>query len=141
MFENTLLLDGDVLADGRYYFRVVASDKPSNPPNLARESELVSAPVLIDNTPPVVTLTAPRRNQGHLEVDADVVDRTSPLRRCEYSIDAGPWTPVEAADGVTDSPHEEFHIVIDKLRAGEHLLVVRAYDTANNAGLAKVVVK
>jgi hypothetical protein len=26
------------------------------------------------------------------------------------------------------------------LRAGEHLLVVRAYDTANNAGLAKVVV-
>jgi len=141
MFENTLLLDGDVLADGRYYFRVVASDKPSNPPNLARESELVSAPVLIDNTPPVVTLSAPRRNEGHLEVDADVVDRTSPLRRCEYSIDAGPWTPVEAADGVTDSPHEEFHIVIDKLRPGEHLVVVRAYDTANNAGLAKVVVK
>ena len=29
----------------------------------------------------------------------------------------------------------------EKLRAGEHLLVVRAYDTANNAGLAKVVVR
>ncbi len=139
--ENSLLLDGDVLADGRYYFRVVASDRPSNAPNVAREDELVSSPVLIDNTPPVVTLSAPRRTDGHLEVDADVQDRTSPLRRCEYSIDAGPWIPVEAADGVTDSPREQFHIVIDKLRSGEHLLVVRAFDTANNAGLAKVVVR
>jgi len=141
MFENSLLLDGDVLADGRYFFRVVASDRPSNAANVAREDDLVSSPVLIDNTPPVVTLSAPRRADAHLEVDADVTDQTSPLRRCEYSLDAGPWTPVEAADGVTDSPREQFHIVIDKLRAGEHVLVVRAYDTANNAGLAKVVVR
>jgi WD40 repeat protein len=141
MAENTLLLDGDILADGRYYFRVVASDRPSNAPNVAREDQLVSSPVLIDNTPPVVTLSAPRRTDTHLEVDADAVDSTSPLRRCEYSVDAGPWVPVEAADGVTDSPREQFHIVIDKLRAGEHLLVVRVYDTANNAGLAKVVVR
>jgi hypothetical protein len=48
---------------------------------------------------------------------------------------------VEAADGVTDSPREQFHIVLEKLRAGVHLLVVRAYDTANNAGLAKVVIR
>ena len=139
--ENSLLLDGDILADGRYYFRVVASDRPSNAANVAREDELVSAPVLIDNTPPVVTLAAPRRADGRLEVDADVVDKISPLRRCEYSLDAGPWTPVEAADGVTDSPHEQFHIAIEQLRPGEHLLVVRAYDTANNAGLAKAVVR
>jgi WD40 repeat protein len=138
--ENSLLLDGDVLADGRYYFRVIASDQPSNAPNVARTDELVSSPVLIDNTPPVITLSAPRRSNDHLEVDADVVDQTSPLRRVEYSLDAGPWTPVEAADGVTDSPREQYHIAIDRLRAGEHLLVVRAYDTANNAGLAKVVI-
>jgi hypothetical protein len=48
---------------------------------------------------------------------------------------------VEAADGVTDSPREQFHIVVNKLPTGEHLLVVRAYDTANNAGLAKAVVR
>ncbi len=50
--ENTLQFDNDVLADGRYYFRVVASDRPSNAANVAREAEQVSAPVLIDNTPP-----------------------------------------------------------------------------------------
>jgi len=138
--ENSLLLDGDVLADGRYYFRVVASDQPSNAANVARTDELVSSPVLIDNTPPVIALTAPRRSNDRVEVDADVTDQTSPLRRFEYSLDAGPWTPVEAADGVTDSPREQYHIAIEHLRAGEHLLVVRAYDTANNAGLAKVIV-
>ncbi len=141
MTENTLLFDNDVLADGRYYFRVVASDRLSNAANAAREAEQVSAPVLIDNTPPVVKLSAPRVASGRLEVDADVVDQTSALRRCEYSLDAGQWTPVEAADGVTDSPHEQFHIVIEQLRPGEHLLVVRAYDSANNAGLAKIVVR
>ena len=138
--ENSLLLDGDVLADGRYYFRVIASDQPSNAANVARTDELVSSPVLIDNTPPMITLSAPRRTNDRVEVDADVADQTSPLRRFEYSLDAGPWTPVEAADGVTDSPREQYHIAIDRLRTGEHLLVVRAYDTANNAGLAKAVV-
>ena len=136
-----MLLDGDVLADGRYYFRVVASDRPSNAAGAAREDELVSSPVLIDNTPPTVTLSAARRTGDHAEVDANVVDQTSSLRRCEYSVDAGPWLPVEAADGLTDSPREQFHIVVDKLQPGEHLLVVRAYDSANNAGLAKVVIR
>ena len=68
-------------------------------------------------------------------------DRGSALRRCEYSIDAGPWMPVEAADGVTDSPHESFPIHIASFPAGEHLISVRVYDAAGNAGLAKVVVR
>ena len=78
------------------------------------KTELVSSPVLIDNTPPVVTLSAPRVTTDDLEVDADVEDRTLRLRRCEYSLDAGPWIPVEAADGVTDSPREQFHIAIEQ---------------------------
>ncbi len=138
--ENSFLIDGDVFADGRYYFRVVASDRPSNPPDLAREAEQVSAPVLLDNTPPQVSLSAPRRNGARLEITVDANDAMSALRRCDYSVDAGPWTLVEAADGVTDSPREQFHIAIQNLRPGEHLIVVRVYDAANNAGLAKVVV-
>jgi hypothetical protein len=141
MFENSLLLDGDILADGRYYFRVTASDRPSNDRDAAREAELVSSPVLIDNTPPTVKFGTPQRNEGHFEVTVDAVDRTSSLRRCEYSIDASSWLPVEAVDGVTDSPQEQFHIVFDRLRPGEHLLVVRVYDTAGNPGLAKLLIR
>jgi hypothetical protein len=71
----------------------------------------------------------------------DAKDQTSALRRCEYSVDANTWLPVEAVDGVTDSPHEQFKIVLDGLRPGEHLLVVRVYDAAANPGLAKLVIR
>lgn len=141
LFENTLTLDSDILADGRYYFRVIASDRPSNPVEYARESELVSAPVLIDNTPPVVKVSAPVRNGNAAEIVVDGVDQTSPLRRCEYSLDATGWVPIEAVDGVTDSPAEQFRIKLENLRPGEHLVVVRVYDSAGNAGLAKAVVR
>ncbi len=141
LFENTLTLDSDILADGRYYFRVIASDRPSNPVEYARESELISAPVLIDNTPPTVRIAAPVRNGANAEIVVDGLDQTSPLRRCEYSLDATGWVPIEAVDGVTDSPAEQFRIKLENLRAGEHLVVVRVYDSAGNAGLAKVVVR
>ena len=139
--ENTYLLDGDVFADGRYFFKVIASDRPSNPADQARQAELVGPPVLIDNTPPQVTAGAVRRTGSAVEIDIDAEDRASALRRCEYSVDAGPWLPVEAADGVTDSPRERFLIRIDNFPAGEHVIVIRAYDSAGNAGLAKVVVR
>ncbi len=141
MTETTYALESDVLADGRYFFRVTASDRPSNPVELAREAELVSAPVVIDNTPPVVTPGAPRRNGPAVLIDIEAEDRGSVLRRCEYSIDAGPWTPVEAADGVTDSAREQFPLRLESLPAGEHLVSIRVYDAAGNAGLAKVVVR
>ena len=139
--ENIVVLDGDVLADGRYYFRVVASDRLVNPPSTARTGELIGIPVLIDNTPPLLTAGEPRRNVTSLELDVEAVDATSPLRRAEYSLDAGPWTPIEAADGLIDSLRETLQVRIDPLPAGEHLIVVRAYDAAGNAGLTKVVVR
>ncbi len=139
--ENMYLLDGDVFADGRYLFRVVASDRPSNPPNQARQVELIGPPVLIDNTPPVITASTARHSGTAVEIDIDAQDRGSALRRCEYSVDAGPWVPVEAVDGVTDSAREQFRIHIDNFPPGEHLVVIRAYDVAGNAGLAKVIVR
>jgi hypothetical protein len=141
MSENTYLIDADVFADGRYTFRVVASDAPSNPANLAREAELVSSPILIDSTPPIVIAGAPRRSGVVVEIDVDAEDRGSVLRRCEYSLDAGQWMPVEAADGVTDSAREHFLIRVDKVSPGEHLISIRVYDAAGNAGLTKVVIR
>src|SRR5262249_53875910 len=133
--------DGDALADGRYFFRVTASDREANPLASAREAELVSVPVLIDNTPPVVRVGAPRRNGSSVELDVEARDAASPLRRCEYSLDAGPWILLEAADGVIDSPQENFQVRLQDVASGEHIVVVRAIDSAGNAGLAKVVLR
>ena len=141
MTDNSFTIDGDALADGRYQFRVTASDRLANPLEQAREAELASAPVLIDNTPPAVTAEPGRRNGARFEVNVDAEDRGSALRRCEYSIDAGAWTPVEAADGVTDSAKERFELRLENLEAGEHVIAVRVFDAAGNAGLAKVVAR
>ncbi len=139
--ENTLALEAELFADGRYFFRVTASDRLANPASAAREAELVSAPVLLDNTPPRVTAGAPRRTGGQVETEFEATDAASPLRRAEYSLDASPWTPVEAVDGVIDSPGEKFVVRFPEPRPGEHLLVFRAFDAAGNAGLAKVILR
>ena len=141
MHDNSLTFDGDILADGKYFFRVVASDRESNPPPSAREAQLTSAPIMIDNTPPIVTLGTVRYSSGAAHIEFDAADAASPLRRCEYSLDASSWVPVEAADGVIDSPREKFVLDLAGLTPGEHLLVIRVADSANNTGLAKVVLK
>jgi hypothetical protein len=137
--DPNFTIDGDAMADGRYFFRVIASDRLSNPPASARDAELVSSPVLIDNTPPVVRIQSAARAGGGADVTVDAQDSASALRRAEWSIDAGPWTPVAPVTGVLDSPTEEFRFHIAALSAGEHLLVVRVADSGNNTGLAKVV--
>jgi hypothetical protein len=44
-------------------------------------------------------------------------------------------------DGITDSLQEQFHIRPVNLPPGEHLVVIRVYDNAGNAGLAKTVLE
>jgi sugar lactone lactonase YvrE len=139
--ELALTLDGESLADGKYYFRVTATDAPSNPQPWARETDLVSAPFLIDNTPPAVKTSVPRRSGTSVEVDVDAEDAVSPVRRAECSLNAGPWIPLEVEDGVADSLKERFLLRLGNVASGENLLVIRAVDSAGNAALAKVVLR
>jgi hypothetical protein len=138
LHENTYTIDGDALADGRYFFRVTASDRESNPGGDSREADLVSSPVLIDNTPPTVTVQAPVRSGNAIDVAFEARDAASLLRRAEYSIDAGPWNAVAPVDGILDSQTEQFRLHITA-PPGEHVLVIRVADSGNNTGLAKVV--
>ena len=141
LHDSTLTFDADALADGQYYFRVTASDREVNPPASARESQLVSTPVMIDNTPPVVTVTGATRAGATAHVDWEAVDASSPLRRAEYSVDAASWVPMDAADGAVDSLRERFSISLANLAPGEHVVVMRAADSAGNTGVAKVILK
>jgi hypothetical protein len=139
--DNSMTFDADVLADGKYFFRVIASDREANPPASAREATLVSAPVMIDNTPPLLTLGAVRRSGATAHIEWEASDRASALRRCEYSLDANSWVPMESVDGVIDSQLEKFALDLAGLTPGEHLLVIRAADSANNTGVAKVILR
>ena len=139
LHEASYTIDGDALADGRYYFKVTASDRESNPPANAKETELASSPVLIDNTPPVIRVQPAKRTGAAVDVSFDAQDAGSAIRRAEYALDAGAWTPIAPVDGILDSQTETFRLHIDAVPGGEHLLVIRVADSGGNTGLAKVI--
>jgi hypothetical protein len=136
--ESKITLDSDALADGRYVFRVRVSDRGANPPDAAEQAEKISSPTTIDHTPPIVTVL---QVQGRESVRFEARDGVSALTGAERSIDGGPWTPVWAEDGVTDSQAETFLVPLTPSQEGERLVVIRVRDRSGNAGLAKALVK
>jgi hypothetical protein len=133
-------LDWDTasLSEGRYRIRVEASDEISNPLGDATHHALESAPVLVDNTPPVFkSMTA----QGH-RLRAEVADGMGPISRVDVAVDGRTeWRPLAAADGIFDSADEVVDADIGPLLptgAGPHVVDVRVYDVAGNFAIREI---
>jgi hypothetical protein len=81
--------------------------------------------VVVDNSAP--ERVGVDRRAGGLAVT--VADAWNPLRRAEYSIDAGEWLPAEPADGLLDGRRETLRIEVpDRAR----LVLLRVEDAAFN---------
>ena len=139
--DNFFTINSDTLPDGTYVVRVVASDAPSNPPDLALKGEMESRPFIIDNTPPVVTMKLDGIDRRRARVAIDVKDQTSTLSQAEVAIDTGDWRPIFPTDGIIDSKSESFSYVSGDLTPGEHVIAFRVYDQNDNAGMGKLVVR
>src|SRR5262249_34465140 len=88
------------LPEGKYRVRVEASDEVSNPPETVQRHTLESSPVLIDNTPPVISNLSVKG----FRLKARVVDALGPIARVEVAIDGkSEWRPVSPSDGIFDS--------------------------------------
>ncbi len=128
--------------DGVQLVKVVASDRPSNPPQLALSAEKTSRPFVVDNTPPQVgRLKIQQLPGGRITVSGELRDATSPLKKAEYSIDSGEWLIIFPTDGIFDSKKENFSFTTDPLSQGEHTVVIRVTDFQNNIGTGKAVVE
>jgi len=95
----------------------------------------------VDNTPPQVRVLRQTVTAGGAEVVFEVEDSTSPLRSAETSIDGKEWKDLVSDDGIVDSRKETFTLRFSKLEAGEHIVSVRAYDTAGNLGVGKALLR
>ena len=140
--ENFYSVDGASLADGRYVFRVVASDAPDNPPGYALSGERFSEPVDIDNTPPVVRQVGSAQITGErVRAVFEVEDATGRIKRADVSVDGGAWHEVFPDDGIADSPRERYSLDLAIAGSGEHTISLRAFDNSSNAGSISVTVR
>jgi hypothetical protein len=122
--------DTQALPEGKYRIRVEASDELANPPEQVQKHSLESGPVLIDNTPPVITQFALDGRRLKLKV----VDGLGPIARIEVAVNGRlEWRPVAPADGVFDAAEETVDTDLSGIvPAGPHIVTVRAYDAAGN---------
>ncbi len=102
--ETRYELDTRTIPDGWYYLRLVASDRIDRPFATALTAERISAPFVIDNTPPRIT----NLNISSRRVIWQVIDELSPIASCRIAINAGTWLPLEPDDGIYDEATETF---------------------------------
>jgi hypothetical protein len=136
--EKYYTWDSTTMADGGYYLKIVASDAPSNPPELALKDEKTSERFEIDNTPPAVLNLRYERTKGGVKVLFDARDSYSPIKLAEYSLDADDWLALTPEGGTTDSPRETYAFELKSLAAGEHTIAVRLTDRLDNVSTSKL---
>jgi WD40 repeat protein len=140
--------DTTAMPDGAYYLRIVASDSPSNPPNVALKTERESERFEIDNTPPVIQklegnatgMNADRSMGVSCDFQFTATDATSGIEKAQYSIDGGEWILLAPLQGISDSKTETYSFTVRGLAPGEHTIAVRAYDRFDNVGAGKTTI-
>jgi WD40 repeat protein len=110
--------DSSLLPDGGYVVKVVASDSPSHSPEEALSDEKVSSRFEVDSTPPQIQALQAKLEANTMHISFRAADSFSPIKRAEYSIDAGDWHYIEPVGQISDSPTEEYDFTA-ALPAGE----------------------
>lgn len=130
--------DAATWPDGDYYLKVKASDRSSNSEDEARSDEATSDLFVVDNTAPVIKVdpTGETVPKGH--VGLTISDTTSVVDEAEYSLDGAEWRPLPPVSGIYDSRTNTFRVPLGALKTGDHHVVVRASDAANNVATETV---
>ncbi len=135
--DTLLVWDTSSVPNGTYVLKVLASDRRSNPADIALGGELESSSFEIDNVAPAVQIGALRRDGARFIVPAEIRDTDSAVMRVEYSLDAQRWQPAFPRDGILDGRQESFEIRLDAEAAGR-TLVIRATDALGNVGTGQI---
>jgi hypothetical protein len=143
--DKAYSFDAGLLPDGGYTVRVVASDAPSHSPGDALTASKESHRFEVDTTPPrIEDLSAALQGQ-QIHIKARAVDSFSPIKRAEYSIDAGDWQYVEPMGQLSDARAENYDFTVNldntKEESSEHVVVIRVYDRYDNMSAAKTLIR
>jgi len=132
----------DSVPDGRYLIRVWASDEKVTPADRALDHQFDSPPFLVDNTKPEILGLAVKAAAETWTVVGRAHDVASVISAIEFAVDGGEWRPSQPDDGLLDERDEAFTIRLPKsLLPGPHILNVRAWDSADNVGSARIEIR
>ena len=104
--------DANLLPDGGYTLKVVASDAPSHSPDEALTASKQSSYFEVDNTPPTVGNLSGTYEAGAIRLTFNATDGFSPIQRAEYSVDAGDWQVIEPVGQISDFKVENYDVSI-----------------------------
>jgi hypothetical protein len=143
--DKAYSFDASLLPDGGYTVKLVASDVPSHSPGEALTASKESRRFEVDTTPPRIENLAASIDRGQIHVTFRAGDGFSPIKRAEYSVDAGEWKYVEPIGQLSDAKTEnyDFKAAPENTKDGaasEHVVVVRVYDRYDNRGAAKTLI-
>ncbi len=137
--------DASLLPDGGYIVKVVASDAPSHSPGEGLSAERESARFEVDTTPPQIKELKAAVAGSRIHVTFSAWDSFSPIKKAEYSVDAGEWQFVEPVGQLSDSKNEnyDFEAPMPAGTSGQvdHVVVVRVYDRYDNMSSTKSLIR
>ncbi len=126
--------DGKTVEDGRYEIRVSASDENSNTSLTKLTASRISDQVIIDNTRCEITNDFIDISNDGFNLTFTVTDKLSIIDKVEYVVDScDKWNGLLPEDKVYDTTTEEFYLTKGKLKAGSHIVTIRAFDCSKNA--------
>ncbi|MBI3735007.1 fibronectin type III domain-containing protein [Candidatus Sumerlaeota bacterium] len=132
-----LLVNG--VGDGRYRFRVVATDKLDNPPGTGLEAELISDEIVIDNTPPRIEGFKVKPSGDRAEISFKAVDALSLISSISVDLDGDDAYPIYPEDGLYDQSEETVDWTTLQLKPGEHVATINVTDRRGNTSVQKAV--
>jgi len=125
--------DSKTVEDGRYEIRVTASDEKSNTSTTKLSGSRISDPVVVDNTAPVISKADVKVEKAKVTLNLTVTDEFTVIGQVQYTIDSNSdWIGTMPEDLVYDTMKEDFVIVIEDLKKGEHIISVKVSDDVGN---------
>jgi hypothetical protein len=123
-YDNRFILDSTNYEEGSYIVKLLASDLPSNPKNIAKSSYKISNPFIIDYTSPEIKFSQVTGNT----IKFKVVDNLSFISKVSYHTGDRKWKILFPDDKLFDSKEESF--TIDKKTS--KIYIIKAEDKRGN---------
>ena len=148
--DKAYSFDASLLPDGGYTIKLIASDSPSHSPGESMTASKESRRFEVDTTPPRIENLSATLDGDRIHVTFHGEDGFSPIKRAEYSLDAGDWKYVEPVGQLSDSKIENYDFTASPeatpssksgSTSSEHVVVVRVYDRYDNMGAAKILIQ